>query len=75
MYAKLMPMAIMVFFPFMCLIIIYVYKNNLDNAKVKSRVSNMFKNVNPKKSKYSVYFYPIWILRRLMFVVIPLALT
>lgn len=64
----------MVLYPTICLVILVKNKENLEDPRVRAKISLLYEGISRKKTDYSVYWYPIWIFRRLFFVLIPLFL-
>ena len=62
----------MILFPTICLVVLIRNKSNLDDPRVKAKISLLYNGINRKYSRYSVYWYPLWIFRRLAFIIIPL---
>ena len=62
----------MILFPTTCLVVLMKNRSNLDDPRVKSKISDLYTGINRKYTPYSLYWYPIWIYRRLLFILIPL---
>ena len=65
----------MVAYPIVCIIVLEMNRDRLDDPDVQAKIKNMYININAKRTRYSIFAYPIWILRRLFFVLIPLVLA
>ena len=46
----------------------------LDTKKAKDKYGSLYKDVDLKKSKWTILYYPMFILKRLFFVFIPVVL-
>jgi hypothetical protein len=49
-------------------------RENLEKAPFKARYGNMYAEVHVTRSKYSVLYQPIFLVRRILFVAIPCTL-
>ena len=47
-------------------------RDRLDNAEVKERVQNIYAGIQVKRSRWTILYYPLFIARRLLFVMVPL---
>ena len=61
----------MVALPILAWLIIERKRDNLNDPDVRSKISNMYIGVHLYRDRYNKYFYPIFLLRRLLFVAIP----
>lgn len=68
------PVLFIILYPLFCVMIIRCYKNDLDKVSIKSKIHNLYANVDVKRSEVGLYYYPIWLIRRLFYVMIPLSL-
>jgi hypothetical protein len=68
---QLSPILFLIIYPIICIITLFVYRDRLDNPFVKAKVGNMYEQVHLSKNKWSIYYYPCYLIRRLMFVVFP----
>ena len=72
---SLIPLMVMIAYPIACIIVLHMYRHRLDDPDIKAKISNMYVNISAKRSRYAIFAYPVWILRRLFFVLIPLILA
>ena len=73
-FPKILPLIYMILFTTICLTVLANQRKNLNDPRVKARISLLYAGVNRKKTEYSLFWYPIWIFRRLGFIIIPVIL-
>lgn len=68
----IVPFLLVVVYPFVCLYIVVKFRGKLDTPRFTKRISNMYEGVDLKRNKATVLYYPFYLLRRLLFVILPL---
>jgi hypothetical protein len=62
---------VMLAYPFIALLVILIFRNRLDEENIKKRISNFYTQIKTDKGLWSLSYYTIFLLRRLLFVAIP----
>ena len=69
-------MAFLLGYPLICAIALIIYRERLDEKSMKDRIYQMYNGIYTSTNhKYSVLFYPIFIFRRFIFVLIPVVIS
>ena len=71
---QLWPFILLFAYPALCLSVLKKFKDKLHEPKVKGRIGNLYENVHLTRNKYTLYSYPLFLGRRLAFVMIPTVL-
>lgn len=58
---------------FLVVIIVFLGKNKhlMNTLEFKSKYENLYQDIHLTRSKTNIYFFPIFILRRIFFVMVP----
>jgi hypothetical protein len=63
-------------YPILCWLVILKYKERLEEPKVALRISNLYQDVRLKfKQNWKLVYYPLFLIRRIVFVAIPTFLS
>jgi len=65
-------MTFLVLYFLICTCYLACNRDNLDNADVKAKVQNIYAGVQVRRSRWTILYYPLFIARRLLFVMVPL---
>jgi hypothetical protein len=68
-----MPMLVyLIAYPIICAISLIKNKNVLHTDETKDKIGKMYTNISLHRSKWGFLYYPVFMTRRLIFVLIPL---
>jgi len=68
-----MPMLVfLVVYPCICLIALMINRKMLKTERMNEKIGKMYVNISLHRSKWGILYYPIFMIRRLLFVMIPL---
>ena len=71
-YIPVLPMLIyLLAYPLICAIALIKNRKKLKNESMKERIGKMYVNISLHRSKWGILYYPIFILRRFLFIAIP----
>lgn len=62
---------LMLLIPLFTTYMLTVNRNELAEFYVKKRISNLYQDIHLYRSPFNIWYYPIFLLRRILFVVIP----
>ena len=68
------PMVLLLVFPFVIAIKLHLTREYLNTRIVKDRIGAMYTDIHLTRNKYTILYYPIFLIRRLYFVLIPVIL-
>jgi hypothetical protein len=68
---KLAPLVFVIGYPVSSVLAIACNKKNLDEQYIRDRIQNFYEEVHLTKNNWTIYFYPFYIIRRLLFAAIP----
>ena len=68
---KLTPLLIVVGYPLAVIIFLKVYRKRLDDPRIKDRLGQLYEGINVNVSSWALIYYPIFLFRRFLFVLIP----
>lgn len=72
-YLSAMPMLVyLVVYPGICLIALIKNRKMLKTERMNEKIGKMYVNISLHRSKWGILYYPIFMIRRLLFVMIPL---
>jgi len=60
--------------PFVALKVLLVMRDNLDTAGSREKIERMYQDIHLTRNSWTIYYYPGFLLRRYLFVVIPIML-
>jgi hypothetical protein len=66
------PVIYQFFYPFICItVMVLLGRDKLGDAFITSKIGNMYGGINVTKNNLAIYTMPFWLLRRFVFVAIP----
>jgi hypothetical protein len=68
---KIWPLAVIVLYPIWELTCMYYFRDRLDEPEIRSRIGEMYKNVNLNRDRNVILFRPVHLIRQACFVLIP----
>ena len=68
------PMVIITLYPVWEITCMYYFRDRLDDPFIRSRIGEMYKNVNLQRNRNVVLFRPVHLIRQASFVIIPVVL-
>jgi hypothetical protein len=71
-YPKFIPLGIFLVYPGLCILVLRKYRAVLPDKKVKAKIGNLYKGLRLVNSGYAIYYNPVWLYRRFVFVMTPL---
>jgi hypothetical protein len=72
-YLSALPMlAYLIAYPIICTISLIKNRDKLKSQEMQDKIGKMYSNISLHRSRWGILYYPIFMLRRLLFVLIPL---
>ena len=68
---KLAPLLLVVVYPLVVIIVLKVFKKRLSDPRIRGAVGQLYEGVDLKGSSWGLIYYPMFLLRRFIFVMIP----
>ena len=68
---KLSPLLIIVVYPLAVIVVLKVFRKRLADPRVKGSIGQLYEGINLNGSSWALIYYPIFLLRRFLFVLIP----
>jgi hypothetical protein len=66
----------MIAYPLICIWAVMKHRDRLNEQSIKDRIYQMYNGIHTSRlHRYSVLFYPIFIIRRLIFVIVPVLIS
>ena len=72
-FITFLPLIILGSIPVICFIALYKYQNRLEEKAIKDRIEKMYIGVALNRNFMTKYIYPIFLVRRFLFVLIPIS--
>ena len=71
-YLELIPGVLYIVYPFLVILILISFRERLNERKMKDKIESLYSDINLKRNVWTIYYYPIWIFRRILFIYIPI---
>ena len=70
-YPQLIPLLIIFGWPTITVLVLWYFRERLETPQMKQKISGMYNNIHLKRNQWTIFYYPIFLLRRFVFVCIP----
>ena len=67
-----LPLIVLGSIPVICFIALYKYQDRLEEQAIKNRIEKMYVGVSLNRNIMTKYIYPVFLVRRFLFVLIPI---
>ena len=72
---QFLPIFLILGYPLFSICILKYYRNRLEDPEIKDRWGGFYDKINLTKHSWNYLYYPIFLVRRIIFVGIPLSLN
>ena len=59
-------------YPLLVLFVVFCFRHKLHQPNWRSKIGSFYDGININKSMMSIYYYPMFLMRRLLFVLLPI---
>ena len=74
-YEELIPNIILISYPFLVMFILEYKRERLGERVIKDRIHSFYSSIHLKRNSWTIYYYPFWVIRRILFVYIPIIIA